>query len=322
MCRGGACSAPTHLQFFMKKNTFIIVLFSIILLIVGSYLIGTSFSLRARPELARGKFDGERAYADVHYQCNFGARTPNSIAHARTRAWMQHKLESAGWDVEVQVFDSHGHRGYNLIASRDETPPDIILGAHYDSRIYADHDPDVDKRTQALLGANDGASGVAILLELARTLPTGTSVNPSPSTWLVFFDLEDNGNIPTWDWILGSRAFVEEYDMLDPEAVVILDMIGDADLNIYLEKNSDIEIRTEIWAQAEALGYQDIFIPEEKFSMLDDHTPFLEAGMPAVDVIDFDYPYWHTTEDTPNKVSAESLQTVGDTILAWLESKR
>ena len=101
-----------------------------------------------------------------------------------------------------------------------------------------------------------------------------------------------------------------------------LRVIGDADLNIYLEKNSDIEIRTEIWAQAEALGYQDIFIPEEKFNMLDDHTPFLEAGMPAVDLIDFDYPYWHTTEDTPDKVSAESLQAVGDTILAWLESKR
>lgn len=306
----------------MKKNNFIIVPLSTILLIIGIYLIGTSFSLHARPELASAKFDGERAYANVRRQCDFGARIPNSIAHARTRAWMQHELESAGWNVEVQVFDSLGHRGYNLIASRDENSPDIILGAHYDTRIYADADPDVDKRTQAVLGANDGASGVAILLELAQTLPTGTPANSSPSIWLVFFDLEDNGRIPTWDWILGSRAFVEEYDTLDPEAVVILDMIGDADLNIYLEKNSDRTIRTEIWAQAKTLGYEDIFIPEEKFSILDDHTPFLEAGMPAVDIIDFDYLYWHTTEDTADKVSAESLQVVGDTILAWLNSKR
>ncbi|MBT7074508.1 MAG: M28 family peptidase, partial [Anaerolineae bacterium] len=88
-----------------------------------------------------------------------------------------------------------------------------------------------------------------------------------------------------------------------------------------LERNSNIELRTEIWAQAAELGYESTFIAEEKFGMLDDHTPFLEAGMPAIDVIDFDYPYWHTTEDTPDKVSAESLQIVGDTILAWIKNK-
>ncbi len=305
----------------MKKNSFTILLLSIILLIVGSYLIGISFSPRARPELASVKFDGERAYADVLYQTQLGARIPDSDAHTQVRAWMQKELESEGWDVEIQVFDSLGHRGYNLIASRNASPPDIILGAHYDNRIYADNDPDLDKRTQAVLGANDGASGVAILLELARTIPTGTQANPFPSLWLVFFDLEDNGRIPTWDWILGSRAFVEEYKNLSPEAVVIIDMIGDADLNIYLEKNSNPELRTEIWAQAEALGYEDIFIAEEKFSMLDDHTPFLEAGMPAIDIIDFDYPYWHTTKDTADKVSAASLQAVGDVMLTWLKSK-
>jgi Zn-dependent M28 family amino/carboxypeptidase len=98
-------------------------------------------------------------------------------------------------------------------------------------------------------------------------------------------------------------------------------MIGDADLNIYLEKNSNPELSAEIWAQAAALGYDEYFINEEKFSMLDDHTPFLENGIPAVDIIDFDYPYWHTTEDTANKVSVESLQIVGDTMLAWLSSK-
>ena len=95
-------------------------------------------------------------------------------------------------------------------------------------------------------------------------------------------------------------------------------MIGDADLNIYLEKNSNVAIRTEIWSTAEKLGYGEQFINEEKFSMLDDHTPFLEAGIPAVDIIDFDYPYWHTTQDTPDKVSAESLQAVGDTLLNWV----
>ncbi|MBT7075335.1 MAG: M28 family peptidase, partial [Anaerolineae bacterium] len=223
----------------MKKKNFFITLFSIILFIWGSLLIGTGFSPPTHPELAPVQFDGERAYADVLHQTELGARIPGSDAHAQARVWMQTELETAGWTVETQAFDALGHRGYNLIASHGNNLPDIVLGAHYDSRIYADHDINVDKRTQAVLGANDGASGVAILLELARNISSSTQANSSPSIWLVFFDLEDNGRIPTWDWILGSRAFVENYNYLDPAAVIILDMIGDADLNIYLERNSN-----------------------------------------------------------------------------------
>ncbi len=99
-------------------------------------------------------------------------------------------------------------------------------------------------------------------------------------------------------------------------------MIGDADLNIYYERNSDPAISADIWSQAGELGYGEQFIPVEKYSMLDDHTPFLEAGIPAVDIIDFDYPYWHTTGDTSDKVSAASLKAVGDTIRAWLISNQ
>jgi Zn-dependent M28 family amino/carboxypeptidase len=134
--------------------------------------------------------------------------------------------------------------------------------------------------------------------------------------WLVFFDAEDNGNIAGWDWILGSKAFVEQLDG-KPDAAVIVDMVGDKDLNIYMEQNSDLTLSAEIWSQAAQLGYSQQFIPSPKYRMLDDHTPFLNAGIPAVDIIDFDYPYWHTSADTPDKVSAESLQAVGDTLLAW-----
>ncbi len=287
-----------------------------ILLVLGVSFTWISFSVRSQIELAPVKFNGERAYRDVLRQTTLGPRLPGSEAHAQTRLWIREELEGAGWQVEEQVFDAMGHRGYNIIASRGAAPASILFGAHYDSRIYADHDPDIHKRKQAVLGANDGASGVAVLLELARTIPA-----ENESIWLVFFDLEDNGNLPTWDWILGSRAFVDGYT-LEPEAVVILDMIGDSDLNIYLERNSDPEIRAEIWTQAEALGYGDYFVNTEKFSILDDHTPFLEAGYPAVDVIDFDYPYWHTSEDTADKVSAESLGIVGETMLAWLKNRR
>jgi Peptidase family M28. len=95
-------------------------------------------------------------------------------------------------------------------------------------------------------------------------------------------------------------------------------MIGDKALDIYMEKNSNHELNQEIWNQASALGYQDEFIPQYKYSMEDDHTPFLQKGIPAVDLIDFDYPYWHTAEDTADKVSAGSLKIVGDTLLHWL----
>ena len=157
-----------------------------------------------------------------------------------------------------------------------------------------------------------GVERVAVLLELARSLPGDTV-----PIWLVFFDAEDNGRIEGWDWILGSREFVKN-NPVQPRAAVIVDMIGDADLNIYKEHNSNPALTDEIWEVANGLGYGSKFIPEYKHSMIDDHTPFLEAGIPAVDIIDFDYPYWHTVQDTPDKVSAESLQIVGETLRVWI----
>lgn len=257
-------------------------------------------------------FDGARAYADVVTQVEFGPRIVGSEGHAQIREWMEGELVEAGWQVEAQESEALGHPIINLVAKKNDESPQIILGAHYDSRMFADNDPDPANYIQPVPGANDGASGVAVLLELARTLP-----DDSVNVWLVFFDAEDNGRIEGWDWILGSREFVE-VNTVQPRAVVIVDMIGDADLNIYKERNSDAALTDEIWAVAESLGYGDKFIPEYKFSMLDDHTPFLEAGIPAVDIIDFDYPYWHTIGDTPDKVSAQSLEMVGKTLWTWI----
>ncbi len=262
-------------------------------------------------------FDGARALADVQLQVSFGPRIPGTEGHDRFQAWLTGELESAGWLVEIQSTEQNGHPVENIVAKRSADLPDLVLGAHYDSRIFADNDPNPALRDQPVPGANDGASGVAVLLGLARSLPSDT-----PNLWMVFFDSEDNGRIGDWDWILGSRAFVAQ-NPIKPRAVVVLDMVGDADLNIYWEQNSDIAIRTAIWQVAAEKGYGDVFIQRPKFSMLDDHTPFLEAGIPAVDIIDFDYPYWHTTGDTPDKVSAESLAAVGETLQAWiLEEKQ
>lgn len=284
---------------------YLTLIFLLLALVIGWYI--ASFLTR-EPEL----FNGTRAYTDVEAQVAMGPRTPGSQGHTQVRKWMRAELESAGWTVEVHESQRLGHPIFNLIAKRGEDMPQIILGAHYDTRFFADNDPDPNKRTEPVPGANDGASGVAVLLELARTLPDDTV-----PVWLVFFDAEDNGRIDGWDWILGSRAFAEEISV-QPNAVVIVDMIGDADLNIHFEKNSDPVIRGEIWAVAEQIGYGDVFIASEKFSMLDDHTPFLEKGIPAVDIIDFDYDYWHTTQDTPDKVSPDSLLAVGDTLWHWI----
>ena len=123
--------------------------------------------------------------------------------------------------------------------------------------------------------------------------------------------------IGTGFWV---RKVLFKISRSKPAKVVILDMIGDSDLNIYREQGSDPVLTDQIWQSAADLGYSDYFINKTKFSILDDHFPFLEAGIPAVDIIDFDYPWWHTTEDTADKVSPQSLEIVGKTILHWLES--
>lgn len=261
-------------------------------------------------------FDANRAYHDVEYQLSLGPRIPGSEGHRQVLEWMQAELEAHQWHVIRQEITFKGKDIINLIASRGEGEY-ILLGAHYDSRIYADQDPDPELRKDHVAGANDSGSGVAVLLELARILPQDL---PQAIT-LVFFDAEDNGGIDDWEWIMGSTAFVQE--LTDkPSAAVIVDMIGDADLEVYYERNSDLELMEEIWQQARLVGYEDVFIQEYRHSMLDDHTPFVNAGIPAVDLIDFDYPYWHTTSDTLDKVSPESLRAIGETLLAWLVAKK
>lgn len=256
-------------------------------------------------------FDGERAYRDVEYQVSLGPRLPGSDAHAQAVDWMQENLRAAGWDVEVQETTRMDHPVRNVIAKRGSGTPWVILGAHYDSRLEASQD---STNPQAPVpGANDGASGVAVLLELARELPDDLD----KQVWLVFFDVEDQGNLPGWDWILGSRAFVDALEGT-PDSVVIVDMIGDANLNIPKEQNSDPQLTQEIWDKAAERGHGDVFLDQPGYNILDDHTPFLEKGIRAIDIIDFDYPHWHTQADTADKVAPASLFAVGDTLLHWL----
>ena len=294
----------------MKKRPLI----SLFLIVLGLLVIVLSIQA-VIPALSHPPaFNADRSYADVKTQDSFGPRFPGTPGHDQIVQWIMGELSKNNWQVELQQTSLMGHPIQNIIARRGAAgQPWIILGAHYDTRMVSDQDPDPAKRSQPMPGANDGGSGAAVLLELARDLPS----NLQKQVWLVFFDAEDQGDLPGWDWILGSRAFVNSLTG-KPDAAVVVDMIGDKNLNIYKELNSDPVLTDAIWKVAASLGYQNQFISQGKYRMEDDHTPFLEKGITAVDIIDFDYPYWHTTSDTPDKVSAASLQAVGDTLLKWV----
>lgn len=285
-----------------------------LILMFFSYLSVSCQTLKI-PEKSIPDFNGKRAYQDVLFQMALGPRIPETDGHLRMQQWMESVLLENQWEVEHQENEINGKTISNLIAYKGSDSRYILLGAHYDTRMYADLDPDPALRMLPVPGANDGASGVALLLEMSRILPDDLPVPVK----LVFFDAEDNGGIEDWEWIMGSRAFVQQLEN-PPESAIIVDMIGDSELDIYQEQTSDAVIIEQIWNQAKLLGYGNVFLPESKHSIVDDHTPFVEAGIPAVDIIDIDYPYWHTTEDTVDKVSSQSLQIVGDTLLHWLLS--
>lgn len=262
-------------------------------------------------------FAGQIAYQHVLAQVAIGPRPTGSETGWATGDFIIDELDKTGWSVESQEFIFKGVRGRNVIG-RQGRGPVIILGAHYDTRPAADMDPVVTLRGEWIEGANDGASGVAVLLELARVLEPEKLKN---EVWLAFFDAEDRGRLDGWPFSVGARHMAENL-VVDPQAVVVVDMIGDADQQLYYEHNSTAELSAEIWAVAAELGYQAYFVPEFRHTIIDDHIPFLERLIPAIDIIDFDYPYWHTVEDTADKVAPTSLERVGRTLEVWLEEKQ
>lgn len=267
---------------------------------------------------------------------DFGFRPTGSQAIRATGDYILQELEKSGWETETQEFEFRGIPIRNVIAKYGAGQgPLLILGAHYDTRPRASADqqnPDAP-----VAGANDGASGVAVLLELARTLDKSKLKN---EIWLAFFDAEDNGDLTAcdlrivemqletpscdkrpWTWSVGATRVAENLTTT-PEAVIVVDMIGDADQNIYYEQNSDKALQEELWQIADQLGYRQWFIPEFRWSITDDHTPFLQRKIRAIDIIDFDYPPWHTDGDTADKVSGDSLERVGRVLETYLENKK
>jgi hypothetical protein len=263
-------------------------------------------------------FDSGRAYRDLEHQCRFGPRVPGTQAHEQCAQWLEGQLRACTDEVTRQEFDQQAGakklRVTNLIATfNPRGKRHVLLCAHWDSRPFADRDPEPAKRVEPVPGANDGASGVAVLLEIARALKARP---PRTRVTIALFDGEDYG-LRTQDMFLGSRHFSTHFHGPPVDWAVLLDMVGDRDLRLRPEQISLREARQvvdRIWGAAERAGCS-AFVREAGPAVMDDHVFLLQAGIPCVDVIDFDYAYWHTVADTPDKCSAASLEQVGRAVL-------
>jgi acetylornithine deacetylase/succinyl-diaminopimelate desuccinylase-like protein len=270
--------------------------------------------------------DGSRAHARVSHQVSLGPRLPGSPGHAAIRAWLEQELTRLGGRLERQTFvDSTLGRPLeltNLIARfGPEGGRRVVLAAHYDTRPWCDQDPDPARRDDPVPGANDGGSGVAVLLEVAEALKVQS---PPVGVDLLFLDGEDQGRATHPDeFSLGAKGYAARLpaagDPARPVAAFVFDMVGDADLGIWPEHQSArraANLVGLVLEAARATGARS-FHPEPRYTVTDDHVPMLDAGLPAVVVIDFDYPAWHTHRDLPDQVSPASLAEVSR-VAVWL----
>jgi hypothetical protein len=268
-------------------------------------------------------FNGDRAYQYLKDQVAFGPRVPGTRAWLDCRQYAIKHFRETGLAVDTQAFwfdDPYsGHKMpiVNIVASYrggDKGAKPILLVAHYDSRARADQSTDSARRELPIDGANDGGSGVAILMELANAFkqtPPGCNVD------LLLVDAEDWGKQSDLDYyLLGSKAFARTGISGRFRFALVLDMVGDAQQEIFREGYSEQyqkPLNDMVWSVAKQLGITT-FHDTVRHSIIDDHLPLNVGGVPAIDIIDFDYPYWHTEHDTPDKCSPQSLANVGRVI--------
>ena len=286
----------------------------------------------AAAALRPAPIDGARAYGYLTQLCALGPRPAGSEANARQRRLVADHFRALGGVVREQPFTAHDPVSgaavtmVNLVGSWSPARTErVVLGAHYDTRPFPDLDPDPAQRRGTFVGANDGASGVALLMEIAHHL------NDSVTPWgvdLVLFDGEELVYDQTGEYFLGSKEFARLYRAerrgKAPRsryvAGIVLDMVGDRDLNIRQEPYSlrfNRPLVRDLWTIARRLGAGG-FRNEVGPAVLDDHLALIDAGIPAIDLIDFDYPAWHTTQDLPERCSGASLNQVGRVVTAWL----
>lgn len=283
-----------------------------------------------RPAAAVPAFDGARAFRHLEAQVEFGPRVPGTPAHDRCLQYLAGELRPLASAVNLQPFTFRGYdgktiHGTNVIASFNPgATTRILLLAHWDTRPWADEEADSSLHDRGVPGANDGASGVAVLLEIARHLK---ETPPAVGVDILLTDAEDYGRHRDPDGFLhGARHFANNLPQgYRPVFGILVDMVGDAELELPKEQHSiDYAPRVVelVWNTAARLGIGQ-FVPTVQGRVTDDHLPLNRAGIPTIDIIDFDYPdasnrYWHTLQDTPDKCSPESLAAVGTVVLTVL----
>jgi hypothetical protein len=282
-------------------------------------------------------FDADSAYAFVQAQTEFGPRVPGTAAHAQCAAWLENTLRRFTPHVKTQPFtarlwNNQYAKGVNIIGTfNPDASRRILLCAHWDSRPYADHDPDAANHNKPIDGANDGASGVGALLEIARQIHLN---NIGIGIDIIFFDLEDWGEpqgtqTNQYDnWALGSQhwARTPHVPAYHANFGILLDMVGGKDARFYMEGTSMAyapQIMRKVWQHAHQIGYGTYFVMRESPPITDDHLYINKiAGIPTIDIIDHDpltptgfFRYWHTVKDNMDHIDPNTLKAVGQTVL-------
>jgi glutaminyl-peptide cyclotransferase len=263
------------------------------------------------------EFSGDKAFAHVQRLVNFGPRPAGSEALEKSRVYIEDQLQRSGWRVTRQAFSDDTPRGkiqfVNLIAQfsgeGNAASPSFLLCSHYDTKMFD---------TVRFVGANDGGSSTGLLLELARVI--GQHPNLARKIELVFFDGEEAyEHFSDTDGVYGSRYFARQLqkDAKQFRGGLLFDMVGDRSLGITLPADSPAAMARDIFAAADALKLRDYFSYFDR-DLIDDHVPLNAIGIPTLDIIDFDFPWWHTADDTIDKVSPQSLQIVGSVALYYL----
>jgi glutaminyl-peptide cyclotransferase len=315
----------------------VFVLFSLLCLVAGCTSCGGGGGTPAPIDnpVVYPAFDSIRAFGDIKAQCDYGFRTPGSQAHTDCRAFLQTELAkyTDSGTVVSQDFSSKTPLGgattysfTNIIGLFGAAQPGnaLLLLSHWDARPIADEDPNAGLRTQPVMAANDGASGVAVLLELARAFKA--QVPPHPVI-LMFVDAEDSGTAGSTfndyeGFCIGTDYYAKHrpVGLPSPTQAILLDMVGSLNnFHLYKEgfsRDSNPTLLSTVWAAA-AAGKHDAFKSTNGTYVIDDHKPLIDAGIPSIDIIHWDQPppEWHTTQDIPANCSADSLNQVGDTLL-------
>lgn len=304
-----------------------------------------SGTLKPGTEINIPSFHADSALAFVKAQCDFGPRVPGTPSHEKCAVFLTEFLRKHADTVIVQefkgrVYDATIFNGKNIIASfQPEKKARIMLAAHWDSRPIADHDPDPAKRSQPVMGANDGASGVGVLLEVARLL---SQSSPNVGVDIIFFDLEDYGpgedkqNQATEHWGLGSQHWSKNPHVYNYQArfVILLDMVGAPDA-VFRQEGFSMYFAPDkvqkVWNIAKRLGYGEYFVEEKGGYINDDHYFINEIRkIPAIDIIHLDpnssngsfFEYWHTTGDTFDKIDKTMLGIVGHVVIATVFAEK